>query len=314
MSLELYRKYRPKCLDEVLGQPEAVKQLADWLENGRMPHTTLFSGSSGCGKTTLARIAARWLLDSPLKRNPDFESVNAAEARGIDKIREVQDRMGMSPLGGKCRVWIFDECHRLTGDSQSALLETLEDTPDNVYFMLCTTDPNKLLLAIRTRCSHLTVATLSSKTMKQLVQSVTEKENIEIELDTLDALIECAEGSARKALVILNQIRGLPPKEHLAAVQKADTKKKAFDIASALIWKKKKWPEIAAMIDALEDDNWEGIRHLILTCAGNELLKEKDPSGSKAFAILEIFRSHWYDSKRAGLIHACADVFQQGQK
>src|SRR5437773_2031788 len=128
---ELYKKHRPRKFADVVGQPRAVAALESMVAAGEVPHSVLFAGPSGTGKTTLARILAR-----ELGCGKNFKEINAAESRGIDSIREVQSVMGLAPMGGKCRVWLWDEAHRLTPDSQSALLKTLEDTPSHVYFML----------------------------------------------------------------------------------------------------------------------------------------------------------------------------------
>jgi len=144
-AVELYRKYRPTKFSQVLGQREAIATLANMGKRRAVPHCLLFTGPSGVGKTTLIRI----LREKLGCKEHDYVEINAAEARGIDTIRDIQRRLTLSPLSGRCRVWAIDECHRLTTDAQSALLKILEDTPPTAYFMLATTEPNKLLTTER---------------------------------------------------------------------------------------------------------------------------------------------------------------------
>src|SRR5688572_25883760 len=139
--MELYKKFRPKTLKGVVGQEGAVSSLQSMIDKGRLPHTILFSGPSGCGKTTIARILKGILECSDL----DFFEINCADFKGIDMVRDIRRYVGIPPLHGKSRVWLIDEAHQLTKDAQNAFLKLLEDTPKHAYFMLATTDPQKLL-------------------------------------------------------------------------------------------------------------------------------------------------------------------------
>jgi DNA polymerase-3 subunit gamma/tau len=315
VSHELYRRYRPAKLEDVVGQDDAVRQLRDWLKRKRVPHALLLSGPSGVGKTTIARILRKELNCS----KNDFYEINAAESRGIDTVREVQGRMGLSPLGGDCRIWLFDEAHQLTrregGDAQTALLKTLEDTPDHVYFILATTNPNGLLPTIQGRCSQLTLKPIPERLLVKMMEDVMGKHDGEhvITGEVYEKIAEAADGSARKALVILNQVMGLETEEdQLKAVARVDAKKTAFQLAQALIWSKASWKEIAGVIAAIEDTDWEGMRQLVMACASKELLNERNgkPSG-KAFIVLDVFKDSWFYTGRNGLVWACCEVFRQ---
>ena len=137
---ELYKKHRPKTLARVVGNKSTVEALRSMLEARTLPHTLLFHGPSGTGKTTLARIVKNELGCLPT----DFHEHNSSDFRGIDFIRELRSKVNLA-AAGPCRVWIIDECHQLTRDAQNAALKILEDTPSHVYFFLCTTDPQKLI-------------------------------------------------------------------------------------------------------------------------------------------------------------------------
>ena len=158
--MELYKKYRPKNFKRIVGQPTITEQLTSMTRSNQFPHSSLFSGPSGCGKTTLARIM-RNKLDCG---DQDFQEVNCADFRGIDMVRDIRNRMNLAPIGGECRVWLIDEAHQLSSQAQNAFLKILEDTPSHVYFMLATTDPQKLIPTIRTRCAEFKVSSLNPMT------------------------------------------------------------------------------------------------------------------------------------------------------
>jgi DNA polymerase-3 subunit gamma/tau len=150
---EFHLSQRPTTFGEVVGQPRAVAQLTQMGRDDRRPHLLLFVGPSGCGKTTLARIVRRKLRCG----EADFMEVNAANNRGIDMVRDIEQRIGLAPIDGDCRVWLIDEAHALTPDAQGAFLKILEEPPSHVYFMLATTDPQKLKPTIRTRATEIVV-------------------------------------------------------------------------------------------------------------------------------------------------------------
>ena len=302
-AVELYRKHRPRLFKELLGQPEAVKTFKKWIEDNKTPHAVLFTGPSGVGKTTVARILA-----NKLKCGENLVEINAAEERGIEMTRDINRRKGAWPMGGAaCRVWILDECHRATGDAQSSLLKTLEDVPSHVYFFLCTTDPQKLLATIRTRCTEVKLAPLSSKDMTELIKRVLEKEKKTVPDTVRDRIIEVADGSARKALVLLHHALGLDTEaEQLKVILSSDLKTQAIEIARALI-NKDKWAKVAGIVKGLEGEDAETLRWLVLGYAKSVLLSG-GPKAPRAFELICSFESNFYDSKHAGLARACWEV------
>lgn len=307
MTTELYRTHRPKTFAHLFGQPDAVRMLEDMVKHERIPHALLLTGPSGVGKTSAARILRKHLKCS----EQDFEELNAADARGIETVREIRAMMNLSPMGGKCRIWLIDEGAKLTGDAQSALLKMLEDTPDHVYFMIATTDPQKLLNTIRTRCTEIRFSPLSSKVMGDLVRSIAGREGTTLTEEVVDRLVEAAEGSARKALVLLNSIIKIEDtEEQLNCILSSTAKQDAFQIVKALLWEKSDWPTVAKMIRGVETDDWEGLRYLVLANATNELLKGTK-TAARAYMVVRCFDTNWYDSKRAGLVAACYDVLTQ---
>lgn len=302
--MELYLKYRPQSFKEVVGQKEAIKSLNDMGKRGEIPHALLFTGPSGTGKTTLARILKRKLKCS----DHDFIELNAAsDARGIETIRKIQSRMGALPLGGKCRIWLLDEVHQLTGDAQNGMLKLLEDFPSHVYFFLATTDPNKLKKTIRTRCTEIACNPVSEEEIKQLVQTIVGKEEVSLDEAVSAKIAEVVDGSARKALVLLHSVIGLnSTEEQLAFIQKSDTKRQAIEIARALVKEKTTWKEMAQILKNVDEDP-EQLRWMVLGYASKVLLNNPR-AGARCALIIEEFREPWYGCGRAGLDVSCWNV------
>lgn len=300
MTTELYKKHRPKTLDDLIGQDEAVRKLKSMQKNGRFPHTILLSGPSGCGKTTIARIFRKMLNCG----KSDFHEINVADDRGVDVIRDIKRRITLSPMDGDVRIWFLDEVHQLTGTAQEAALKELEDTPEWVYFVLSTTDPQKLKKTVLSRCDKITVKLLHAKDMMTLLQRVLKKEKKKVSEDVLDKLIEHAEGSPRQALVVLNSIIDLEDEEEqLQTIQKSDVQHQAIEIARAMLDPRTKWPKMAAILKAVEEDA-ESLRYMILSYMEKVLLGG-GKMANRAYQVITIFSEPFYNTKRAGLTAAC---------
>lgn len=300
-AVELYRRQRPHKLSEVVGQPQAVATIKGFGRDG-VPHCLLLTGPSGCGKTTLCRILKRLLNCSDM----DFCEVNIADMRGIDNIREIRDRMGYAPVGGSCRIWLLDETARMTTDAQNALLKILEDTPSHCYFMLATTEPGKLLATIKTRATEIKVLPLNEKDMQFLLTSISSKEDFTLLDSVRDKIVECVEGSPRKALVMLNTCLNLKTEEEqLAAVSAGTDSKEAIEVARALM-NGKSWSEVSKLLKAVTEEP-ETVRRIILGYFSSVLLGGGKFS-DRAFSIIEIFAKAWHDSGKAGMVACCYEA------
>jgi len=299
--MELYKKYRPSKLKEIFGQNNTVKMLRQMIKQNRIPHTLLFTGPSGCGKTTLARILRRKLNCG----KADFVEKNC---RKIEEIREIRSRMNQVPISGETRIWLLDEAHQLTSDAQNEFLKMLEDTPSHIYFMLTTTNPQKLKNTIKTRCTEIAVKKLQDKTMSNLLAYVCKKEKIKITEEVEEKIIENSDGSARKALVFLNQIMDLDDEEDmLEAIKKASAEVQASLIVKALLNPRTKWDEMAKILKETSTEEPEQVRWMILGYVKAVLLSGGKFSG-RAYIIIDAFRDHFYDSKHAGLAAAAYEV------
>ncbi len=301
-----YHKHRPTSLGQVIGQDEAIRALEKRVEEGNIPHVALFTGPSGCGKTTVAKI-----LRTELKcGDADYQEINCGTLDNpLDAIRSIKKRVGLSPISGPCRVWVLDELHTFSRsrNAMEALLDILENYPPHVYFFVCTTDPQKLLKTIHTRCTEIKLGLISQSDLKLIVRSVCKKEKVELSDIVLDTLVEVAEGSGRKAIVHLEQIAPLKNEdERLDALQKSDSKRQAIEIARALIDTRKPWSAIAAILKELDEEP-ETLRRLILGYAQSVLLGG-GKSAARAWELIEIFRTPLYDVGKPGLVADCYNV------
>lgn len=305
--MELYKKYRPKLLGDIIGQETSVKTIKSAFEENNVPHFILFTGPSGCGKTTFARIVRKMLHCS----KHDF--IEDAP-RKIEDVRLIKRRIHQAPMKGKCRVWLIDEAHKLTSDSQDEFLKMLEDTPSHVYFLFTTTDPQKLKTTIKNRCTEIVVKSLSNKNLSQLLVNICKLERVKISEEVREKIIENSNGSARKALVYLNSVINLKNKsEQLNAIVTASAETQAFAIVKALLYKPKTtWKEMAKILKETEGEEPEQIRWLVLACCKTEMLKAGRLAG-RAYLIIDAFRDNFYDSKMSGLAAACYEVIEGGK-
>jgi len=308
MTGELYRKHRPTGFDEMVGQDDAIRMLKDFGRRQAMPHCLLFTGPSGCGKTTLARIVRTKMKCS----DSDYQELNTADFRGIDMVREIRGQMVMAPMGGKVRMWLVDEAHKLTGDAQNAFLKMLEDPPGHVYFMLATTDPQKLLNTIRTRATEIKVRALKNDEMKQLLDRICMDEvDSKLTEDVRDKIIDMADGSPRKALVLLNQIVGFEGDEEaaLATLSGGIAERDGIELARLLMSSNASWPVVAKLLKELPDleTQAEGLRRLMLSYASSVALGG-GKGAARAVDLIDCFRTPYYDTGRAGLILSCWDA------
>lgn len=220
--LALYRKYRSKNFDELVGQ-EAIKQtLENSLKIQKISHAYLFSGPRGTGKTSVARLFAKALNCEKGNgeicnecsncrainegSHPDVIEIDAASNSGVDEVRELIEKVKYAPIQGKYKVYIIDEVHMMTNSAFNALLKTLEEPPSYVVFILCTTEPYKLLPTILSRCQRYEFKKITDAELKKLITHVLKEEGVSATNDAINLIVELANGGARDSLSLLDQV------------------------------------------------------------------------------------------------------------
>lgn len=300
--MPLHLDYRPKTLEEMIGNDAIKSSLTTVLGRNDKPHSFLLHGPSGCGKTTVARIIGTIIGCDPAA----VYEYNSSNTRGIDTIREIDTTCRYAPLDGDHRVYIIDECHKLTNDAQNAILKLLEDTPRHVFFILCTTEPEKLIKTIHTRCTAYQVKTLRDSEMRELLNSVLSREQVvDYPAAVLSKIIQMAEGCPRQALVMLDTVVDILDEQkaidvlHQSSPEDATTKQ----ICQLLLQPHSddKWSQMAKLIKAF-DGEAESARYAIAGYLTAVLLNSK--KNDRVSSMLEYFLQSFMYSKKSGLVAA----------
>ncbi|MDB5160860.1 MAG: polymerase subunit gamma/tau [Candidatus Saccharibacteria bacterium] len=209
MGQALYRKYRSKSFDEVVGQDHITKTLESAIKSGRISHAYLFTGPRGVGKTSVARIlahAVNGLTYDSEAAHLDIIEIDAASNRRIDEIRDLREKVHISPTSSKYKVYIIDEVHMLTREAFNALLKTLEEPPAHVIFILATTEAHKLPETIISRTQRYNFKAVGRETAYTHLKGIAKSEKVDIDDGALKLLAEFGDGSFRDSISLLDQL------------------------------------------------------------------------------------------------------------
>jgi len=306
MSLDT--RFRPATLQQMVGNKTtiaAIQGLFDRREN--FPHALLISGPTGCGKTTIGRIITNMLG----AKSDDYREIDSAQFNGIDTVREIKNQMRFKPRHPEstCRVWLIDECHMLgTGGAseknkaQNAILKMLEDAPSHVYFILCTTDPQRLLPTVRGRCTSFEVSTIDRDLMAGLVKKTARREKSPVSDAVVEMIVEKAGGHPRNAMKLLEKVIGLTEEQAQEIIDEEERfTSEGIELCRELLKAKSQtsWSKIAKILSGLKNQDEEGIRRLVLSYCNSILLKQ---NSLHAFLTMDEFSQPFYDTGKAGLL------------
>ncbi len=222
------RRYRPQQFDELIGQEHVARALANAISTGRVGHAYLFTGARGVGKTSAARILAKALncVEGPTPRpcnrcdicqsisageDVDVLEIDGASNRGIDEIRQLRQNVNIRPSRERFKIYIIDEVHMLTREAFNALLKTLEEPPEHVKFIFCTTEPAKIPITILSRCQRFDFAGIRAEAIARRLQQIVAAEGVEAEPEALELLARRAAGSMRDSQSLLDQLLAFSP-------------------------------------------------------------------------------------------------------
>jgi DNA polymerase-3 subunit gamma/tau len=224
MAQALYRRWRPQVWEEVVGQDHVVQTLRNAVRGDRVAHAYLFAGPRGTGKTTTARLLAKAVncLDPDLASRPcnscrhclavnegrfiDLIEIDAASNTSVDDVRDLRDRINFSPNEGRCKVYIIDEVHMLSTAAFNALLKTLEEPPEHAVFVLATTEVHKIPATVLSRCQRHEFRRLPLATIRDYLETQTDRAGFSVEPEALDLIARQATGSLRDAISLLDQL------------------------------------------------------------------------------------------------------------
>jgi DNA polymerase III subunit gamma/tau len=302
---ELDLKYRIQSLEEVIGNSATVDGIKSAI--AKKTHTYLLYGMRGCGKTSLARIIAKELGCHP----NDVAEWNISKMRGIDTARDIIDSLNLAPLYGKAKCIILNEVHGGTKDFHNSMLEVLEETPEHVFFILCTTDPEKLLSTVVDRAASFKVKPLTQADTRVLLERVLKAENVEGLPEVLiKAIVEKSQGIPRNVLKLLDKIIDVTDdNEALELINDsigiAEIKEVGVLIRALL--DQKPFTDISLLLknEKIKNEAPESIRMAILGYCTEVLLSNQGKYHSRAADLIAAFSENTYSSGRAGIVATC---------
>lgn len=301
--------YRPTKFEDMIGNKSAIESLKSIFnrKKEKIPHSFLVFGETGTGKTTIARIIKEKLGCS----NLDYQEINAADknSRGIESISEKAKMAKYKPLMGNVKVITIDESHQITKDGMNSLLKVLEEPPSHLYFILCTTEPDKIIKAIRTRCLHFETSKLSDVEIKSLIDRTVIAEfgddnKIKSFPKAIEKIVSNAEGLPRKCLTMLDKIVDIEKEEDMLEALNSDIfmesdNSNVIDLCRILL-KSPKWGAVSKILSSIDEDP-EKVRRAILSYMSKVLLSSENDT---AYGIIACLKDSLFYSGKPGLVSA----------
>lgn len=269
MSRALYRKYRSKSLEEVVGQSHVTDILSRAIKQGRISHAYLLTGPRGVGKTSIARILAHQINDLPYtddQTNLDIIEIDAASNNGVEDVRDLREKVQIAPVSAKKKIYIIDEVHMLSKPAFNALLKTLEEPPEHVVFILATTDVDKIPATIISRTQRFSFRAIATGDAIKHLRYIADAETIKIDDDALQLIAERGDGSFRDSISLLDQLATLADDKTGITSELVETsiglapKKIVNDLIKAV-----EDSDIAAVVALLDNAFNQGINGVILS-------------------------------------------------
>jgi DNA polymerase-3 subunit gamma/tau len=295
----LITKYRPQSFEEVVGHDAAVRALEGSIAAGNAT-AFLFTGPSGTGKTTLARIVAKAVGCEP----GNLIEIDAATNTGIEAMREVTADLIYKPIGGNIKAVIVDEAHALSKAASQSLLKILEEPPDWVYWFLCTTEETRVLPTLRTRCFKVDLKPVNKKELLRLLTYVIKEERIKLPTGVAELCAEEAQGSPRQALSYLAVCASVENiDEACELIGSALGSAEAVDLARLLV-RGGNWADAQLLLRKLKDTDPESVRRVVQAYLTTVIVNAKmEMEAGRALEILDHFSQPFY--QMGGLVLAC---------
>ena len=300
-EVALINKYRPGAFTEMVGNVQQIEALQRTLSTESRPHAYLFTGPSGIGKTTAARIIAHEL-------KADVLEIDAASNNGVDAMRSLTEMAQYMPMNGSgLRLIILDEAHMMTKASWNAALKLIEEPPSHLFIALCTTEANKVPDTIKTRCYPVTLLPLKPQEIEDLLLAVIECEQWTVDNDVLSAVIQHATGQPRKALTAIQAVHDCASRDEVRRILPLlDDSEPIIEICQILLQSTSDavWPRINNALERIEDSDYEeGIMLAGRYLAGAMQRAKKPQEAARAYRLLSalVFPNATYDRKIAFL-------------
>jgi len=300
-------EHRPKNLEDISGNKGIVEALtAVLLDEKKRTHSYLFTGPSGSGKTTFAQIIANHLT----KKEYNIHEINCSNDNGIETARQIIQNANKKMLDSSNVIYILDEVQRLSSAFQNSILKILEDTPKHIFFILCTTEPERLLKTIKSRCTHYTTKPLEKVEMVRLLKKILKIEGKTCSKAVINAIIDNNDCLARACITSLESIINIEDEEiQLQMVYSISEEKQSIELCRALI-KNVEWDEIQNILKNIVGEP-ESIRYHILSYMNSIMLSDKTNKAllDRAALIMNCFQDNYYDVKKAGLVISCYNLY-----